>query len=102
MKTWRKKYREEFESVKVEYAELKGNVPAETLSEIYKASEQKATEKIRSAYRDRTDYSLIEQCRNEVNSMLGEAREKESIAEKLIRNKEEQKRGDYRYREEER
>ena len=97
-----KKYLEEFETVKGEYAELKGNVPAELLSEIHKTSEQKAAEKIRSAYRDRTDYSLIEKCISEVDDALGEAREKESITEKLIRNKEEHKHGDYRYREEER
>ena len=97
-----KKYREEFEAVEDEYAELKGNVPAELLSEIHKTSEQKAAEKIRSAYRDRADYSLIERCRNEVDDALGEVREKESIAEKLTRSKEEHKHGDYRYREEER
>ena len=97
-----KKYLEEFEAVKGEYSELKGNVPAELLSEIHKTSEQKAAEKIRSAYRDRTDYSLIEKCISEVDDALGEAREKESITEKLIRNKEEHKHGDYRYREEER
>ena len=93
-----KKYLEEFETVKGEYAELKDDVPDEILSEILKTSEQKAAEKIRSAYRDRTDYSLIEQCINEVDDALGEAREKESITEKLIRNKEEHKHGDYRYR----
>ena len=97
-----KKYLEEFETVKGEYSELKGDVPDEHLSKIYKTSEQKAAEKIRSAYHDRTDYSLIERCRNEVDDALGEAREKESITEKLIRNKEEHKHGDYRYREEER
>ena len=97
-----KKYRKEFESVKVEYAELKGDVPAETLSEIYKNSEQKAAEKIRSAYRDRADYSLIEISKNEVNSALGEKRRKEPIAEKLIRNKAENEREDYKHREEER
>ena len=97
-----KKYLEEFETVKGEYAELKDDVPDEILSEILKTSEQKAAEKIRSAYRDRADYSLIERCRNEVDDALGEAREKEPIAEKLIRNKEEHKHGDYRYREEER
>ena len=97
-----KKYLEEFETVKGEYAELKGNVPAELLSEIHKTSEQKAAEKIRSAYRDRTDYSLIEKCISEVDDALGEAQEKESITEKLIRSKEEHKHGDYRYREEER
>ncbi len=97
-----KKYREEFEAVEDEYAELKGNVPAETLSEIHKNSEQRAIEKIRSAYRDRADYSLIEKCINEVDSTLGEKRRKESIVKKLTRNKEEHKRGDYRYREEER
>lgn len=97
-----KKYLEEFEALKGEYAELKGDVPAETLSEIYKNSEQKAAEKIRSAYRDRADYSLIERSKNEVADALGEAREKEPIAEKLTRNKEEQKREDYKYREEER
>ncbi len=83
------------------YAELKGNVPAELLSEIQKVSEQKATEKIRSAYRDRADYSLIERCRNEVADALGEVLEKEPIAEKLIRNKEEHKRGNYRKKEKE-
>ena len=97
-----KKYLEEFETVKGEYAELKGNVPAELLSEIHKTSEQKAAEKIRSAYRDRTDYSLIEKCISEVDDALGEAREKESITEKLTRSKEEHKHGDYRHREEER
>ena len=97
-----KKYREEFEAVKDEYAELKGNAPDETLSEIQKVSEQKAAEKIRSAYRDRTDYSLIEKCRNEVADALGETQEKEPIAEKLIRNKEAHKSEDYKYREEER
>ena len=97
-----KKYLEEFEAVKDEYAELKGDVPAEALSEIQKVSGQKAVEKIRSAYRDRTDYSLLEKSRNEVADALGEVREKEPIAEKLIRNKEEHKHGDYRYREEER
>ena len=97
-----KKYREEFEAVKGEFAELKGDVPAEALSEIHKNSEQRVIEKIRSAYRDRADYSLIEQCRSEVDGVLEEAREKESITEKLIRNKEEHKHGDYRYREEER
>ena len=51
-----KKYLEEFETVKGEYTELKGDVPAEALSEIHKTSEQKAAEKIRSAYRDRADY----------------------------------------------
>ena len=97
-----KKYREEFEAVEDEYAELKGNVPAETLSEIYKTSEQKAAEKIRYAYHDRADYSLIEMCKNEVDITLGEAREKEPIAEKLIRSKEEHKSEDYKHREEER
>lgn len=97
-----KKYRKEFETVKGEYAELKGDVPAETLSEIHKTSEQKAAEKIRSAYSDRADYSLIEQCKNEVDSVLGEAHEKEAITEKFTRSKEEHKHGDYRYREEER
>ena len=97
-----KKYLEEFETVKGEYAELKGNVPAETLSEIQKTSEQKATEKIRSVYRDRADYSLIEKCINEVDSTLGEKRRKESIVKKLTRNKEEHKSEDYKHREEER
>ena len=67
-----------------------------------KSGGYKAGEKIRSAYRDRTDYSLIEQCVNVVNSALGEVREKESIAEKFTRSKEENGRGDYKYREEER
>ena len=102
LKNMEKKYLEEFETVKGEYAELKGNVPAETLSEIYKTSEQKAAEKIRYAYHDRADYSLIEQCKNEVADALGEAREKESIAEKLIGNKEAHKSEDYKHREEER
>ncbi len=97
-----KKYREEFEAVKGEYAELKDNVPAELLSEIQKVSEQKAAEKILSAYRDRADYSLIERCRSEVDDALGETQEKEPIAEKLIRNKEAHKSEDYKYREEER
>ena len=57
-----------------------------------KSGGYKAGEKIRSAYRDRTDYSLIEQCVNVV----------ESIAEKFTRSKEENGRGDYKYREEER
>ena len=97
-----KKYLEEFETVKGEYSELKGDVPAEALSEIQKVSEQKAAEKIRSAYRDRADYSLIEISKNEVNSALGEKRRKEPIAEKLIRNKAENEREDYKHREEER
>ena len=88
--------------LKGEYAELKGNVPAKALSEIQKDSEQKAAEKIRSVYHNRTDYSLIERCRNEVDDALGEKREKESIAEKLTRSKEEHRRGDYKHREEER
>ncbi len=82
-----KKYLDEFEALKGEYAELKGDVPAEALSEIQKVSGQKATEKIRSAYRDRTDYSLIEQCRNEVDSALGEKREKESVIDRLAKAK---------------
>ena len=82
-----KKYLEEFETVKGEYSELKGDVPAEALSEIQKVSEQKAAEKIRSAYRDRTDYSLIEQCINEVDDALGEVREKEPVIDRLAKAK---------------
>ena len=88
-----KKYREEFETVKVEYAELKGDVPAEALSEIQKVSGQKAVEKIRSAYRDRTDYSLIEMCKNEVDITLGEAREKESVIDWLAKTATEHRSG---------
>ena len=80
-----KKYRKEFETVKGEYAELKDDVPVEALSEIQKVSGQKAVEKIRSAYRDRTDYSLIEMCKNEVDITLGEAREKESVIDRLAK-----------------
>ena len=87
LKNMEKKYLEEFETVKGEYAELKGNVPAELLSEIHKTSEQKAVEKIRSAYRDRADYSLIERCRNEVDDALGEAREKETVIDRLVKAK---------------
>ena len=45
---------------------------------------------------------MIERCRSEVNDALGEVREKESIAEKFTRSKEENGRGDYRHRKEER
>ena len=87
LESMERKYRKEFESVKGEYAELKGDVPAEALSEIQKVSEQKAIEKIRSAYRDRTDYSLIEISKNEVNSALGEKREKEPVIDRLAKAK---------------
>ena len=85
LESMEKKYLEEFETVKGEYAELKGDVPAETLSEIYKTSEQKATEKIRSAYSDRADYSLLEKSKNEVNSALGEKRDIESVIDRLAK-----------------
>ena len=54
---------------------------------IQKVSGQKAVEKIRSAYRDRTDYSLIEMCRNEVDDALGEVRDKESVIDRLAKAK---------------
>ncbi len=80
-----KKYLEEFETVKGEHAELKGGVPAEALSEIQKVSKQKAAEKIRYAYHDRADYSLLEKSRNEVDDALGEAREKEPVIDRLAK-----------------
>ncbi len=57
-----KKYLEEFEAMKGEYTELDGDVATEELSEIHKTGEKRSIEKIRSAYRDRADFSLVERC----------------------------------------